>query len=174
MRLKCHTHKYDPLTHADYYRTMALLNNADEPEVDVVDPRTSQLRAELEQKIAVELADLPKRFPVEGNIRWHDVELVSAASAEGATLTRLVDGSILASGANPATDTYTLVLDSKLPRVSTIQIEALTYPTLGGTGPGRTPHGNFVLTEVAASFVPAGGEEGTNPAPTEIKFANGG
>lgn len=30
---QCHTHKYDPITHTDYYRFMALLNNADEPDL---------------------------------------------------------------------------------------------------------------------------------------------
>jgi hypothetical protein len=28
---QCHTHKYDPILHTDYYSTMALLNNASEP-----------------------------------------------------------------------------------------------------------------------------------------------
>ena len=32
---QCHTHKYDPIPHRDYYRLMAFLNNADEPEMDV-------------------------------------------------------------------------------------------------------------------------------------------
>ena len=29
---QCHTHKFDPVTHTDYFSFMALLNNADEPE----------------------------------------------------------------------------------------------------------------------------------------------
>ena len=32
---QCHTHKYDPLTHTDYYRMFALLNNCDEAEISV-------------------------------------------------------------------------------------------------------------------------------------------
>ena len=31
---QCHTHKYDPITHTDYYALMALLDNADEPELN--------------------------------------------------------------------------------------------------------------------------------------------
>ncbi len=34
---QCHTHKYDPITHTDYYSLLALLNNADEPDVIVED-----------------------------------------------------------------------------------------------------------------------------------------
>ncbi|MCE2827753.1 MAG: DUF1549 domain-containing protein, partial [Verrucomicrobium sp.] len=29
---QCHTHKYDPIPHREYYRMMAFLNNADEPD----------------------------------------------------------------------------------------------------------------------------------------------
>ena len=35
---QCHTHKYDPIPHAEYYRMLALLNNADEPELEVPQP----------------------------------------------------------------------------------------------------------------------------------------
>ena len=31
----CHTHKFDPIPHADYFRLMAFLNNADEPTMDI-------------------------------------------------------------------------------------------------------------------------------------------
>ena len=32
---QCHTHKFDPIPHRDYYQFMALLNNADEPKMPV-------------------------------------------------------------------------------------------------------------------------------------------
>ncbi len=32
---QCHTHKYDPIPHREYYQFMAFLNNADEPELEV-------------------------------------------------------------------------------------------------------------------------------------------
>src|SRR5205085_7989883 len=35
---QCHSHKYDPIEHGDYYRTMALLNNADEPDYFIDTP----------------------------------------------------------------------------------------------------------------------------------------
>ena len=34
---QCHTHKFDPIPHRDYYQFMALLNNADEPEMSRFD-----------------------------------------------------------------------------------------------------------------------------------------
>ena len=32
---QCHTHKYDPITHREYFQLMAFLNNADEPDLDL-------------------------------------------------------------------------------------------------------------------------------------------
>jgi len=60
---QCHTHKYDPISHADYYRLMALLNNADEPDLIVHDPPVAVRRRELEEKIAELEAALPTQFP---------------------------------------------------------------------------------------------------------------
>src|SRR5207237_106300 len=35
---QCHTHKFDPVPHREYYQVMAFLNNADEPEIEVPSP----------------------------------------------------------------------------------------------------------------------------------------
>ena len=45
MCAQCHTHKYDPITHRDYYRFMALMNNADEPAMDMPTPEITAQRA---------------------------------------------------------------------------------------------------------------------------------
>ena len=39
---QCHTHKFDPIPHREYYQFMALLNNADEPEMTVPISATSR------------------------------------------------------------------------------------------------------------------------------------
>ncbi len=61
---QCHTHKYDPIPHDDYYRMLALFNNADEPELPIVTADLERRRAELEQQIAAQTAALPSRFPL--------------------------------------------------------------------------------------------------------------
>src|SRR5262249_54905104 len=62
---QCHTHKFDPISHREYYQLMAFLNNADELEIQVPSPAVTRRRAELEEKIAGLVADLPNRFPVD-------------------------------------------------------------------------------------------------------------
>jgi len=61
---QCHTHKFDPIPQRDYYQFMALLNNADEPEMKVATPAAGRRRHELEVRIAALTADLPNRFPL--------------------------------------------------------------------------------------------------------------
>ena len=38
---QCHTHKYDPLTHTEYYRMFAFLNNCHEAQITVYTPRAA-------------------------------------------------------------------------------------------------------------------------------------
>ena len=49
---QCHTHKYDPITHTEYYGLMAFLDNADEPTVPLPDPEVAVKRAKAEAAIA--------------------------------------------------------------------------------------------------------------------------
>lgn len=162
---QCHTHKYDPFQHREYYSFMALLNNADEPEIDLPRDDLAARRSELESQIAAREADLANQFPPEGEIRWHDLKIVEATSSGGAKLEPVDDGSLRAAGPNPDKDTYTLVLASDVKRCSTIRLEALPDPSLGKNGPGRTPHGNFVLSELTAEIKTSPDEK-----PQPVKF----
>ncbi len=62
---QCHTHKFDPIQHREYYQFFACLNNCDEPQVDVPVPAISRQRAEIEARIAKLTAELPNHFPEE-------------------------------------------------------------------------------------------------------------
>src|SRR4029077_1248689 len=90
---QCHTHKFDPLLQREYYQVMAFLNNADEPEMDVPRPDLVARRAEVARQVAARVADLPNRFPPDGNLRWHTPQPVSVVSAVGATAEKLDDAS---------------------------------------------------------------------------------
>ena len=51
---QCHTHKYDPITHTDYYALFALLNQADEPELEVLDKATRRRRDKIQSQMDIE------------------------------------------------------------------------------------------------------------------------
>ena len=78
---------------------------------------------------------------------WSLIEPTKVESQGGATLTRQGDGSYLASGKNPASDTY--VITATLPHapVSAFLLECLPDPSLPNQSLGRAFNGNFVLAE---------------------------
>jgi hypothetical protein len=62
---QCHAHKFDPLSHQEYYRLFAFLDNADEPEMEVQPPEIERRRKKVEAQVATRLAELPNHFPPE-------------------------------------------------------------------------------------------------------------
>ena len=79
---QCHTHKFDPIPHREYYQFLAFLNNADEPEMDVPRPDIAARRAEMEKQIAARLADLPNRFPLDPKAKADDKRSVEVRRRE--------------------------------------------------------------------------------------------
>jgi Protein of unknown function (DUF1553)/Protein of unknown function (DUF1549)/Planctomycete cytochrome C len=60
---QCHNHKFDPITHKEYYQFAAFLNNCDEPTIDVPTAEIANRRAELTKQIEAREAGLAKLFP---------------------------------------------------------------------------------------------------------------
>ncbi len=70
---QCHTHKFDPIPHREYYQFMALLNNADEPEMAVPPPRSPSAAGELAARDRrARPPTLPDRFPIDGKVPTGD------------------------------------------------------------------------------------------------------
>ena len=80
---------------------------------------------------------------------WTAIVPTEMRSAAGTTLVQQLDGSIKATGAAPAADTYTLVLEVKAAQLTAVRLEAMADDSLPEKGPGRSGNGNFVLTDVA-------------------------
>jgi Protein of unknown function (DUF1553)/Protein of unknown function (DUF1549)/Planctomycete cytochrome C len=159
---QCHTHKYDPIPHREYFQMMAFLNNADEPDLDLPKPDAEEKHRANLAKAAKLLADLPNRFPIESNV-WQTPKLVSADAASGEKAKLLDDGSALFTGQTPDKDGYTIVLETDLTDIDTLRLEALTDDALPSKGPGRTKHGNFVLTEITMTAAPKGSPDQAKP-----------
>ncbi len=160
---QCHTHKYDPITHADYYSMFALLNNADEPDVLVPDPVAEQRRREIETAIEAEvdrlMAQLPQTLsdqqsggdgnPVAGAFhRWYQQQLQQvrpwqtlrpvAMKSTMPKLSLLEDDSVLASGDVTKRDVYRLEFDvtpGDSP-ITALRLEVLPDDSLPAGGPG--------------------------------------
>ena len=59
---QCHTHKYDPITHTDYYSLFALMNQADEPDLVVSDAESAIKRRSIEKQITAEEEKLVAQY----------------------------------------------------------------------------------------------------------------
>jgi hypothetical protein len=150
---QCHTHKYDPIPHREYYQLMAFLNNADEPDMDLPEPsEEARHRAQWAEADAL-TATLAERFPIEETL-WFTPTLTEARSLKGSTVNPLKDQSALFTGTPPQTDTLTLVVTTRDTHIDRLRLETLLDEALPKKGPGRVAHGNFVLSELRVTAAP--------------------
>jgi hypothetical protein len=151
---QCHSHKYDPISQREYYQFMAFLDNADEPELDLPDPALEQRYRENLAEAERLLRDLPNHWPLE-TVEWVQPQIVSVSTESGEEPKQLNDGSTLFAALGPETDQYTFEFQTDATGLDRLKLEALTDDSLPNKGPGRTPHGNFVLSEIMVTAQPA-------------------
>ncbi len=151
---QCHTHKYDPIPQRDYYRFMALLNNADEPTIDIPQSDITQRRNEQEAQIAARKAELIHQFPPKIEADWLTPASAEFRSENHAAAELQADGSWLLSGTNADKDVYHISFDTVSERITHLQLEVLPDSDLPATGPGRSDSGNFVLNEIEVFVAP--------------------
>lgn len=176
---RCHDHKYDPLTQKEFYQFFAFFNNVPEsgtlqgesrntePFVNVIPLQMRQEEQQLETELAAAKAnvdELTKQAPklmaawepvfrkqIESKqTAWNQLTPTLVKSTGGATLTRLEDGSYLASGANPANDTYEISAPIAAGQFTGLLLECFTDDSLPEQSLGRNSNGNFVLSGVEA------------------------
>ncbi len=188
---ECHNHKYDPLTQQEFYSLFSFFNTSQE--LDVPAPRPGEVAAydaakktfdEEHAKLAAALGQFEKeQLPTRlaeweqsraGKLptaRWVVLEPTRVASAGGATLTQQPDGSILAAGTSPPTDTYTIEAKTNLSGVTAFRLEVLPIDKHPAKGPGRVKHGNFVLNEFSVK-VAAGNDADARTVPLQNATAD--
>ncbi|MFO1000541.1 MAG: PSD1 and planctomycete cytochrome C domain-containing protein [Planctomycetaceae bacterium] len=147
---QCHTHKYDPLTHREYYQLMAFLNNADEPSLSLPDDSTLQRESANKERAEQLLKELPQQWPLE-QMEVLTSRIVRAAGDEGEKLAIEEPDMVVVSGEIPARTTYVVDLEvADIASVSSLRLSA--FKREPHVGPGRADNGNFVLSEVQLSL----------------------
>jgi hypothetical protein len=161
---RCHDHKFDPVSQTDYYSLQAVfagIGKGDIPFDANPDIAAARLRwqhlktAALNRDPAVIMAAeqqavitawLNQQPPTD---IWKTAELQTFTSTSGAQLQRLEDGSLLAAGTRPDTDTTVLTISpGSLTQVTALRLDVLPHPSLPANGPGRAENGNLHLNSV--------------------------
>lgn len=183
----CHDHKFDPLTMKDFYSMFAYFNSIDGGALDgnrkdhrpvLKVPTDLQVRdlarwrTEIEtirKDLAASISRVDAAQRVwEESLRprvekpawdWRIVDPETFTSAGGATLKRLKDKSVLASGDNPKKETLEIVGKLKGGKFASIRLEALTHDSHTAKSLARSNNGNAVLSEFVAEVSPVGKPE---------------
>ena len=158
---QCHTHKFDPITHREYYQFMAFLNNVDEPILAMPDKSVADQQSKNKSNAARLLDELPSHWPVSTfeSLTGPD----STVRSDGGEQFEVDEsGAVHVSGGIPAKTTYSSDLSVSNPAViSFIQLEV--FRADANKGPGRADNGNFVLNEIQVSLSSSGDASGTDP-----------
>jgi mono/diheme cytochrome c family protein len=162
---QCHTHKFDPVTHDEYFGLYAFLNNtyeaqswvySEEQQKEIsrirsdlwgIDERAKKALPEWREQIAAWEAGISARRP-----KWTPIEPYELASTSGLNHpVQLADKSILTLG-HPTTRGDIFVLATpELTGVTGLQLEALNHGDLEFGGPGRSKYGTWALSELEVS-----------------------
>jgi hypothetical protein len=168
---QCHSHKFDPITHREYYELFAFFNNT--TDVNNKGATVSVARGEMlghspeppppPPELAAGFAERQAAWEKEQLARlaqqsaappgWQPLEYVSVSTSSGGQLKRLDDNSLLAAGMISNNDAYTVVAKTDLKQVAALRLRVLTHDSLPKQGPGRAGNGNFVLTKVVVAAV---------------------
>lgn len=183
---ECHDHKYDPFTTRDFYQFAAFFADIQEVAVGVqeqvpfpnpeqavkiseIDAEIARLQREIDQQ---PLTDPQARWEktAGSETHWAVLQPISAVSQGGATLEAKEDDSVLASGKNPARDTYKLTFRAPRGGLNGLRLELIPDGSLPALGPGRASNGNLVLNSLKLSI----GERAVAWASASATFAQGG
>ena len=163
---QCHSHKYDPISHDEYFGLMALLDNVDEPDFLLESEDQAKQKKEIEEKIET------KAISLQEGIKGFDDAFKSwlNKSREDATawstirpltmktnlpkLELMEDDSIFSSGDVTKRDVFDLDFKSTAP-VTALRLEVLPDDRLPERGPGRCYYegrkGDFFLSEFSVA-----------------------
>ncbi len=172
---QCHTHKFDPITHKEYYQMFAFFNST--MDVNNQGPVVPVQRGEMFGKPETMAEPLAQRGPLRGEIRgelkqgdwerteiarlernpgvtapskaveWRSFESVKVDTEAAGKLTQLDDGSFLITTNASANDAYRILVRIDSPRVAAVRLRALPHKALPKNGPGLAADGSFALSE---------------------------
>ncbi len=159
---QCHTHKFDPITHDEYFGMFAFLNNTYEAQSWVYDEAQAAAVAKvrdglrgLDERLKKEIPGWQEKLAVwEDSVRAAQVEWTPLRPSKLMTTgglnhpTRLEDESILTLGHPSSVSDHLVFAEPALDGLTGLRLEALTHRDLPHGGPGHSRHGVWAITEL--------------------------
>lgn len=177
---QCHTHKYDPLTHENYYQIFACINNSYEASIRGYTAKEQEQRQQLFQKIKaientlkINRPDWPAKMAAweqqvqQNQPTWTVLKLTNTDSNSQRYFEQS-DHSVLAQGYAPSRFTSHFESTVDASDIKAMKIELLNHPNLPAGGPGRSIEGLCALTDFKLSVESVHDPKQT----TNVKFSS--
>lgn len=171
---QCHSHKFDPITQADYYKLAAFFNSIDEtgaagsgakPFLEYRSPFGQRAMADAQKLVdarkAGETEAKNAALPafeawVQGHLEslprdfsaWKTLLAAEFETNEGTHLEQTAEGIVTAGGKSPDQDDYRIIGRPGVSRITGFKLEVLPDPSLPAGGAARSDSGKFILTDV--------------------------
>ncbi len=161
---QCHSHKFDPISHKEYYQLFAFFNST--MDVNNLGPTifvnrgemfgkpetTEPARRELtrDEWELTEIERLERNPAVTAPIKavdWVSFDPVKFDTEAAGKLRRLDDGSFLIAANASSNDAYRILVRIDSPRVAAVRLRVLPHEALPKNGPGLAANGSFALSE---------------------------
>jgi hypothetical protein len=180
---QCHTHKYDPIKHTEYYQFYAFLNSDIEAELDVPNAQVKAKHAEinraiakLEDELIAKTPELSQRLAAwEERVKslageWTVIEDAKVTASFGVKFERLPDLSFVARGDASTNNVYVIKAKTPLSNITGVRLEVLSDISLPRGGPGRRNDGVAAVNEFTIETAPADKDE-ERPTGTKLPTA---
>ncbi len=197
---QCHTHKYDPFTHAEYFQLYAIFNQSQDADRKDESPilelytdqqilqrqhaeqRITDIQHQLNQPTSEILNGLTVWETSLTEPSWTNLQPVSLGTKQNSDVHFGTDQSIHVrpTGNNIVSDTYALNLKSGLAETQIVRalgVQTLPNADLPGGGAGTSGMGkrggNFVVTGISAKVTAdasASTSDGNKPTPRDVRF----
>lgn len=169
---RCHDHKFDPFTQADYYRMTSTFTTTVRSDFDVnldaagyrkalaefeptQKPLTEALAKYEAEKIVPKFDTwLAERKAPEESPTWITSAPTKTTAPIPLTFTTLEDGSVRVRGAKFAGAKYVVTLETALRDIRSLRLEAIAEGELPGGGPGMGTKGDVTISKITINAVP--------------------